>query len=359
MAGFASRRRVVIVLGAALVGCVFAVSVANLVSGGQLVLVWRYALQAGLDRWAHVAELRVFTADNPRLFLDPDDVLMSRVIRTYGVWEAKETRWVLQSLREGDTFVDVGASLGYYTVLAAAAVGEGGRVVAFEPAPSSCALLRRNVRLNGYGNVTVEEKAVSNQPGSLRLYLAEENKGDHRIYQGSEPRPWVEVDAVTLDGYFDEVGGRVDVLKIDVQGADFAVLQGASGLLEANPDICITVEFSPSGLAGLGASGRDLLDFLSARDFVWFDLGIADSEVDRLEAVEAEWLLERHTVENESYTNLLAVRGKARLEDLRRRLARRLEGLGDAPPEVLAAEQARARRAVEELTRELLVRRRR
>jgi FkbM family methyltransferase len=258
-------------------------------------------------------------------------------------------------LREGDTFVDVGASVGYYTLVAADAVGERGRVVAFEPAPSSCSILRRNVRLNGFENVTVEEMAVSNEPGSVKLFLAPDNKGDHRIFDGPERRPWVEVDAVTLDGHFDGARRRVDVLKVDVQGAELAVLEGASRLLDENPGIRVVVEFSPSGLAGLGARGSDLLDFLAARDFVWFDLGIADVEVERLEAVGEEWLLARHTVENESYTNHLAVRGRARFEELRRRLARRLEALQPAAPEVVTTEEDRARRAVDDLTRQLVL----
>jgi hypothetical protein len=71
--------------------------------------------------------------------------------------------------------------------------------------------------------------------------------------------------------------------------------------------------------------------------------------------VDKEWLLARHTVENESYTNLLAVRGRARLEELRHRLALRREQLQPAAPEVVAAEETRARRAVDELTRQLVL----
>ena len=121
------------------------------------------------------------------------------------------------------TVLDVGCGKGYFSLAIARMVGPTGRVIAFEPDPESFALLQKNVAANGYANVVLEQKALSNEPGSLKLYLAEENLGDHRIYPVGE-REFVEVEAVTLDDYLAEKGGRVDFIKVDTQGAEGVIL---------------------------------------------------------------------------------------------------------------------------------------
>ncbi|MEM6996443.1 MAG: FkbM family methyltransferase, partial [Myxococcota bacterium] len=94
------------------------------------------------------------------LELNPEDRTLSETLWRTGTWEALQTKALLERLEPGDTFVDVGANLGYYTVLAAKKVGPSGRVFAFEPDPESFALLKRNVDRNGLTNITAENKAA-------------------------------------------------------------------------------------------------------------------------------------------------------------------------------------------------------
>lgn len=165
-----------------------------------------------------------------RLFLNPTDRMMTPVLLHVRSWEPNETYWVMRSLRPGQTFVDIGANVGYYTVIASRLVGASGRVFAFEPDPVSFALLERNVALNGLDNVVLEQKAVSNEPGTLRLFISPANKGDHRIYQPKgEEREFVEIEAVVLDEYFAGDRRGVDFVKIDTQGAEVVILEGMLG----------------------------------------------------------------------------------------------------------------------------------
>ena len=94
------------------------------------------------------------------------------------MWEETETHWFVQSIRPGDVVVDLGANVGYYTILRGKLVGEIGRVYAFEPDPVGFEILRRNVRLNGLHNVVLEQKAVSSKPGLIHLDIPR------------APRPW-------------------------------------------------------------------------------------------------------------------------------------------------------------------------
>ena len=153
-----------------------------------------------------------------------------------GNWDGRD-RLVLRTVKPGDMIVDAGANFGYYTIIGSRLVGDKGKVYAFEPDPTNFELLQKNVRLNGLtNNVVLERKALSNRKGTLKLFIADQNKGDHRIYQPvGESRRSIDVEAVRLDGYFKDHQRGIDVLKSDTQGAEGVILEGMTGLLEGRP----------------------------------------------------------------------------------------------------------------------------
>ena len=142
----------------------------------------------------------------------------SLFLTTYNWYKLFVEAGDIQSLRSyvkpGEVVIDIGANVGYYTLIAARLVGETGRVYAFEPDPTNFAILDKNVRLNGFRNVVLEQKAVSNEPGSIELFLHEGAAGDHRIYQFFQDQGAVEVEAVALDDYFEDVNGKIDFEKL-------------------------------------------------------------------------------------------------------------------------------------------------
>jgi len=279
--------------------------------------------------------LDVLPDDPIRMDLNPCDTIFTRAIMKDRIWESKDTHWLLQILREGDTFLDIGANVGYYTLIAAKRVGETGRVYAFEPDPESFAILERNLRINGLSNVTAEQKAVSSGKGILTLYIAPRNKADHRIYKDGDYVATVKVDAVSLDDYFKGNDRPIHAVKIDTQGAEVLILRGMENLLRRNPDAVIFIEFWPHGLKGLGNTGRELLDILKAHDLQIFDLGATSADITELAVADESRLLADFTLENRKFTNLLAVKGRAEherlsrgsdrkaLEDFERRILRR------------------------------------
>lgn len=194
------------------------------------------------------------------------DQVISRRIREDGIWEPYETRLVLSLLRPGDVFVDAGANIGYFSVLAAAAVGPAGAVYAFEPDPDNCRLLRDNVLLNGVQQVVhVVEAALADRDGDAPLYLSEDNLGDHQLFTDGAPRPAVRVALVDGGSYLAGRIGRLDLLKVDTQGAEFLVLSGLMPLLRQLPaPPRILIELTPYSLRAAGASGRGLVELLAS-----------------------------------------------------------------------------------------------
>lgn len=139
--------------------------------------------------------------------------------------------------------IDIGANIGCYTILAAQIVGESGKVYAFEPEPKNFKLLKKNVEHNNFTNVILENKAVSNTNGNIKLYLAPSETSTHRIYHNKELREYIFVEVTTLDQYFNSTFLQVDLIKIDVGGAGYGAIKGMENLLKANREVRLITEF--------------------------------------------------------------------------------------------------------------------
>jgi FkbM family methyltransferase len=210
-----------------------------------------------------------------RMFVDLRGGIVSSTLFLTQVYEPEETRLVVRLLKQGDVFVDLGANIGYFDLIASGAVGSTGKVFAFEPDPTNLRLLRRNVEVNGCANVFVEPKAVTDTNRSVTLYLSSVNHGDHRIFASSDdsesnegrPRSSLPVDAVALDSYFPP-GSRVDLIKMDVQGAEYFALQGMKRLLRENRHVVLMLEFWPHGLRETGVAPLAFLQELLDLGFV-------------------------------------------------------------------------------------------
>jgi FkbM family methyltransferase len=163
--------------------------------------------------------------------------VMSKALFLYGTSEIAETRLFQALLRPGMTLIDVGANIGYYTLLGARAVGPSGSVYAFEPNAGVRSRLVTNVGLNGFRNVTVRDEAVTRSSGKVRFYVSmwNENSGISSILPGEgRGATGEEVSAVSLDDFVASIGGRhVDLLKIDVEGAEPEVFAGGQRVLGA------------------------------------------------------------------------------------------------------------------------------
>jgi FkbM family methyltransferase len=171
------------------------------------------------------------------LWFDGADDQLVGWIRSQGVWEADVMKLLARTLRPGGVFVDVGAHVGFHSVLAGQLVGPAGKVFAVEPAPWAVELLRANVRRHGF-DVTVLPFAASDAAGTVRLALDEAHRSGARL---SEAEGAVEVQAAQLDELLPDVA--VDVLKVDVEGAEPLVLRGAPALLARSPHLLAVVEF--------------------------------------------------------------------------------------------------------------------
>jgi FkbM family methyltransferase len=182
-------------------------------------------------------------------WFDESDSKLTPWIREHATWEADVIRLLERTLQPGDVFVDVGANIGFHSVIGSRLVGPGGRVFALEPLPWTVDVLRANVWRHRGGNITVVPAAASDAVGTATLTIPREGRSGAGLDLGQLPgaSETVEVVTTTLDDLLGEL--PVSVLKIDVEGAELRVLAGAANVLERSPAIVLVVEFRPNEVA--------------------------------------------------------------------------------------------------------------
>ena len=162
-----------------------------------------------------------------------------------GPYEELETELVRKNLKEGDTFLDIGAGIGYYTVIASKIVGDKGKVIAFEPDPQYFKFIQKNLKENKCDNVVLFQKAVLNRTGKTKFYLYDKigrNRAEEVNYFLSgkfKVRDCIEVETIRLDELLDE---RIDFIKMDIEGGQYLALEGMKNLINKNPQVKIITE---------------------------------------------------------------------------------------------------------------------
>lgn len=205
-----------------------------------------------------------------------------------GLYEPGTVILIKKLLKEGMTFLDLGAHRGYYTLLASKLVGEKGRVFAFEPAPENFALLATNVK--GRSNVTLVQKAVSNKSGTAKFFLSPDASVTHSLYQVGDNWQWIEVEVTSLDEFFRDKDLRIDFIKMDIEGAEMSALEGMAELIKKNENLKIVTEFRPGFLEKSGTSPESFLRKLLI-EYV-FKLYLINDERETIEPTTIDNLME-------------------------------------------------------------------
>lgn len=154
-----------------------------------------------------------------KMFLDQHDEAGHSVILDS---ENEEMKILKKLIHVGDTVIDIGANIGFYTLLFRSIVGKTGNVISFEPEPKNFALLKKTISVNKFENVNIYQKAVGNKNSKTKIKLSDKI-GSHQISNTGD----IEIDCIRLDDYINSA----DFVKLDVEGYEIEVLKGMPNLL--------------------------------------------------------------------------------------------------------------------------------
>ena len=203
---------------------------------------------------------RIRTRHDFLMELDLQDWIAQHIFLT-GQFEPDVSAVVKKLLRKGNIVVDVGANIGYFSLLFSRCVGTKGHVYSFEPVPQLASALRRNADLNQFSQITLSNLALSDHDGEARFYVGpKDNSGLSSLRQPRGSSDVIDVQLVRFDGVFNHAE-NIALVKIDVEGAELAVLRGMVECLR-NKRPYILVEVTHQFLEEMGDSEQTLLAYL-------------------------------------------------------------------------------------------------
>ena len=219
------------------------------------------------------------TADGKPFVVDLRDAVVSYGILADDIWERETTTLFKMLLRPGDVAIDVGANIGYFSVLFALLVGSSGRVLAFEPDEASLRLLQENCKLNGVENVVATVRAAAGARESVAVLHGStassvSNRGGHRIAHHAPATGPADtsVRVVDVDAYA-RAFASVSAIKVDVEGYEAQALAGMGGLLDRVPGVALVMEFWPRAIRENGDDPHAFLDRLAGRGLSFWRIG--------------------------------------------------------------------------------------
>ena len=263
-----------------------------------------------------------------KMVLDENDTDVSDQIRESGWYddEKMEIQIFEKYLKSGMTVLDLGANVGFYTMLSRSIVGENGRVFAFEPSQRNANLIRASIEENSFTNVKVVEAAVSDKIGISTLYLSPNQNSAHSLLnldfkydKSSEIEKTADVKVITIDDYLEKNVGdfKVNFIKMDIEGSESNAIKGMKKVFDENEHLILVSEFWPNGFLKNNKNPKDYLEMLAGLNFT---INHIDELQGQVYPVSVKQLMEianarKETAEQNKetqfwgyYTNILCVR---------------------------------------------------
>ena len=255
-----------------------------------------------IKRWLNGNLLLIEVDGLPMYIFNRPHFVGAHVVRHY---EPYTLRLFKNAVKPGATVLDVGANVGYFTLIAARQAGRGGRIYAFEPGPDNVAVLARNIKINKFQNVTVVPKAVSDRAGTANLVLGEDSD-QHSLFGPPmvASSGTVAVECVALDDFLQDAP---DVIKLDVEGNELFALNGMRRTLERSEPLVMFVELNPVCLRQANMEPEDLVSKL--REF-GFEIRVIDEQEGSLDLLTDSYLREIRDHTPGWFTNLYCTKNQ-------------------------------------------------
>jgi len=203
--------------------------------------------------------ITVKTGYGKKLIVSARDAGLGLMLRTRGEYEPLLTDYLQSKVKRGDTVVDIGANVGYFTKQLAGLAGKKGKVIGFEPSDTNWKYLAKNIA--GFSNVIIEKIALGDSKGIQKFSEDRANPGENGLSKSGE----LQVETTTMDNWMKAKRIKnINLIKIDVEGAEVMVLKGAKDMIRNQKKIVVICECNPEALQKLGYTTTDLIKSLQS-----------------------------------------------------------------------------------------------
>jgi len=267
----------------------------SLVRSNLIISLGRFVRSLSKSNIVEIEGRKMFTQNNDGLALS-----------IFKIYEPNQTKIVKKYVHEGDVVIDVGAHVGYYTLLMAQLVGKNGKVYSFEPDPANFELLKKSVEINGFENVVLIQKAVSDTTEKIKLFLGDNDSAVNRIYDAKlgDAKKSIDVQSITIDEYFKENDKLFNFIKIDSEGSEAKIINGMEKFLTKNRKLIMMTEFFPFLIKKSGDEPNQYLKSLENSGFELYNILDNNKETNK---INSESFLKTEP-DSEYCTNLLCIK---------------------------------------------------
>ena len=251
----------------------------NILLNSSLV---RSSLVISLGRFVRsLSKSNIVEIEGRKMFTQNNDGLALSIFKIY---EPNQTKIVKKYVHEGDVVIDVGAHVGYYTLLMAQLVGKNGKVYSFEPDPVNFELLKKSVEINGFENVVLIQKAVSDTTEKIKLFLGDNDSAINRIYDAKlgDAKKSIDVESITIDEYYKENDKLFNFIKIDSEGSEAKIINGMEKFLTKNRKLIMMTEFFPFLIKKSGDEPKQYLKSLENSGFELYNILDDNKETNKI-----------------------------------------------------------------------------
>lgn len=262
-----------------------------------------YFVRSSLNFLLRILKPKSVIVDGNRMILDEGDSMRLSIL---GIYEPLAVKHFQERIKPGDIVLDIGAHIGYYTLMAAKRVGNSGKVYAFEPNMDNSALLTKNLKLNKYKNVVLINKAIAQSSKKAKLFLSRVSTGMHSLIDiDNDSENTTLIDTVSLDKFFGKNPPPISVIKMDIEGGEYSALEGMTRLLGKSKHMSIFTEFSPYSIKKAKKSPRGFLNLLGNYGFKLYSI---DESKNQIIPIKVKTFLSSCPVDRDWHVNLLVVK---------------------------------------------------
>lgn len=203
------------------------------------------------------------------------DTLISGMIEHFGTWEPLEQKWISENVNPGSIVYNLGANIGYHSIVSSNSQSKDGRVIAVEASKGLCEIIEKNCEYKNINNIEVFNFAITNKNGSLTMYYSENNCGDNRVLNSNAGGRSEKVKSITINELIKKIGEDPDIIIMDIQGWETHVL---TNMKKTSKRVKCLFEFTPNFIIEMGFSVEE--EIKNIIDSGWTIKNLNDEVID-------------------------------------------------------------------------------
>jgi len=239
-----------------------------------------------------------------KVYYNSMDRMVAACLWKFGYLEGYELSLFHSCLKPGQMMLDIGANMGVYSLTASSVIGDLGKIIAFEPDEDNFKIFSKSVLKNNFKNIELVPFAVSDKEETIFFETHSLNSGNHQIRKEKTLKDQKSIEAICLDNFL-PANQKIDIIKIDIQGAEYFAFKGMKQLIADNPHVIVFSEYWSKGLRNMGIDPSQYIKLLKSFEFNIYKIDTKKRKLEKLDYDE----IKNNPEYEKDYLNFILTKG--------------------------------------------------